>query len=210
MSRAFNPVFRLHVEGIVAGRGDPADIPARGNGPLAGRGLRSVRRPPGSPSHFCWMLVVPSPVEAIPLMSPPAEIDRFPGPDDESDDESADCPAQDAHPSAARAATATPSPAATTHRSAPDFSHNGNSNAPHTHRPTPNAATVTTTAISHLPARLILATPLTAAQQIPAHKRRQTRIQRRTPHAHQSRLRDRFPGLWDGSARIDTSTYMTL
>src|ERR1700726_4038634 len=102
------------------------------------------------------MLVVPSPVEAIPLISPPAVIDRSPGPGEES----SDCPpAQDAHPSAARAATATPSPAATTHRSAPDFSHNGSSNAPHTHRLTPNAATVTMIATSHLPARLILATP---------------------------------------------------
>ena len=143
----------------VAGRGDPADIPARGNRPVTSLGLWPVRRPPRPPSHFCWTLVVPSPVEAIPLMSPPAEIDRFPRLDDESDDESSDCPAHDAHPSAARAATATPSPAATTHRSAPDFSHNGRSNTPHTQRLTPNAATVTTTATNHLPAWLIVSTP---------------------------------------------------
>jgi hypothetical protein len=42
------------------------------------------------------------------------------------------------------------------HRSAPDFSHNGSSNAPHTHKLTPNAAIVTTTATSHLPVRLIV------------------------------------------------------
>ena len=75
-------LVNLHVSGIVAGRGDPADIPVRGDGPVTGRGVRPVRRPRGSPSHFCWMLVVPSPVEAIPLMSPPAEIDPSPEPDD--------------------------------------------------------------------------------------------------------------------------------
>src|SRR5580693_8731113 len=135
-------------------------------------------------AHSACTLVVPSPVEAIPLMSPSAEIDRFPGPDDESPD----CPAQDAPPNAARAATATPSPAATTHRSAPDFSHNGSSNAPHTHRLTPNAATVTTTVTSHLPARLIVSTPArpSTADPRPTIAGR-TRIRRITPHVQQSR-----------------------
>src|ERR1019366_8792174 len=70
------------VYGIVAGGGDPADVPARGDRSTGQarrrRGLRLVPVPPGRPLHHRWMLVAPSPVEAIPLMSPPAVTDRSP------------------------------------------------------------------------------------------------------------------------------------
>ena len=72
----------LHVYRIIAGGGDPADVPVRGDRPTARPrrrgGLRRVPAPPARPLHHRWMFVTPSPVEAIPLMSPPAVTDRSP------------------------------------------------------------------------------------------------------------------------------------
>ena len=113
-----SPVLDVH--SLIARRGDAGDIAIRADLPARRIrlrwSLRLIAAPPGELAHFSWMLVASSPVEAIPLISPAAVIDRFPAaavPDSAADSRAA----QDWPHSATRAATATPSPAATTHRS---------------------------------------------------------------------------------------------
>jgi hypothetical protein len=180
--------------------------------PARGRGRSHILiSPPSrvSNNHKCGASRRPdrgAAVDAITGRGDPAnvaatEIDRSPVPDEEC----SDCPpAQDAHPNAAKAATATPSPASTTHRSVPDFSNNGSSNTPHTHRLTPNAATTTT---SHLVVRLIAPIPtLQHGRSAPAIAGK-TRIRRRILHVEPIRGWRTECAYPDGFTRIDTFAY---